>query len=141
MKWKLKKKKKNELESFMSMINGENDMRFVFCASVISYILNDFSGINREKTLNFIKNSQCYDGAFGMGPDLEGHGGATYVAVVSLVLLDGLNLIDRDSLLRWCLFNQGHGFKGRPNKPEDSCCSFWVGAVTKIARYVLCYKL
>lgn len=23
---------------------------------------------------------------------------------------------------------QGDGFQGRPNKPLDSCCSFWVGA-------------
>jgi len=33
-------------------------MRFLYCAVVISYILNDFSGINIEKAIEYIKNSQ-----------------------------------------------------------------------------------
>jgi hypothetical protein len=32
------------------------------------------------------------------------------------------------SLLKWCMSNQGSGYRGRPNKPEDSCYSFWIGA-------------
>lgn len=36
---------------------AENDMRFVFCAACISYILDDWSGIDLEKMVEFIRNS------------------------------------------------------------------------------------
>ena len=35
----------------------DNDMRFVYCASAICYILNDWSGIDVEKMIDFIKQS------------------------------------------------------------------------------------
>ncbi len=45
--------------SFTQTYQGmESDMRFLYCAVVISYILNDFSGINIEKAIEYIKNSQ-----------------------------------------------------------------------------------
>ena len=28
--------------------------------------------------------------------------------------------------------NQGEGFSGRPEKPEDACYSFWMGAALKL---------
>lgn len=37
---------------------SENDMRFIYCASCISYILNDWSGVNIEKAVDYITNSQ-----------------------------------------------------------------------------------
>lgn len=37
---------------------SENDMRFVYCAAVISYMLDDFSGVDVEKAVNYILNSQ-----------------------------------------------------------------------------------
>jgi len=36
---------------------GENDMRFVYTACVISYILNDWSGVNRDKVVEYIRAS------------------------------------------------------------------------------------
>jgi len=33
---------------------------------------------------------------------------------------------------RWLLFRQEDGFNGRPNKPVDSCYSFWIGSALKI---------
>lgn len=33
-------------------------MRFVYCAAVISYMLNDFSGIDIDKAVNYIRRSQ-----------------------------------------------------------------------------------
>ena len=49
---------------------GENDMRFIYCACCISYILDDWQGINVEKATEYIRNSlvRCfiflqYDGA------------------------------------------------------------------------------
>jgi len=36
---------------------AENDMRFVFCAAAISYILNDWSGIDVDRMVDFILKS------------------------------------------------------------------------------------
>ena len=67
-----------------------------------------------------------------MQPGLEGHGGSTYCSVASLALMNSLHEIDLDSLLDWCIMSQGHGFTGRPEKPPDSCYSYWIGAVLNI---------
>ena len=36
---------------------SENDMRFIYCACCISYILDDWTGIDQEKVTNYIKKS------------------------------------------------------------------------------------
>lgn len=62
-------------------------------------------------------------------------GGSTFCAVASLVLMDRLDsLTERQTknLRRWCLFRQQSGFQGRPNKPVDTCYSFWVGATLQV---------
>lgn len=33
---------------------------------------------------------------------------------------------------RWCIMRQQSGYHGRPNKPVDTCYSFWVGATLKV---------
>lgn len=33
---------------------------------------------------------------------------------------------------RWCIMRQQNGYHGRPNKPVDTCYSFWVGATLKV---------
>ncbi|KAI1726745.1 prenyltransferase and squalene oxidase repeat domain-containing protein [Ditylenchus destructor] len=70
--------------------NSENDMRFVYCAVAICFILNDFSFINTEKLKHFIRNSINYDGGIGQGPMYESHGGSTYCAIASLYMLGNL---------------------------------------------------
>lgn len=35
----------------------ESDMRFVYCAACVCYILDDWSGMDIEKTIQFILNS------------------------------------------------------------------------------------
>lgn len=37
-------------------------------------------------------------------------------------------IVNREELVKWCLFRQIKGFQGRPNKLEDVCYGFWVGA-------------
>jgi len=108
---------------------GETDMRFVFCACAISHLLNDWSGIDIDRTVKYIASCQSYDGGIGLYPESEGHGGSTFCAIASLSLLRRLNsLRDRDALLKWSVANQGDGYRGRPNKPPDTCYSFWTGA-------------
>ncbi|KAL3866453.1 hypothetical protein ACJMK2_043749 [Sinanodonta woodiana] len=115
---------------------SENDMRFVYCASCISYILDDWSGMDVERAVQYIKNSMSYEGAIGQGPDLEAHGGSTFCAIASLALMNRLEHTFTpkkfQKLKRWCLFRQQSGFDGRPNKPVDTCYSFWVGATLKL---------
>eukprot|EP00058_Branchiostoma_floridae_P024457 XP_002609947.1 hypothetical protein BRAFLDRAFT_124378 [Branchiostoma floridae] len=121
---------------------GENDMRFVYCASCVSYILDDWSGMDVDKVVSYIKNSMGYDFGLAQGPGLETHGGSTFCAVASLCLMNRVQeaFSDRqlDGLKRWCLFRQQSGFQGRPNKPTDTCYSFWVGGTLKLLD---CYPL
>lgn len=46
-----------------------------------------------------------------------------------------------EQVKRWCLFRQMSGFQGRPNKPVDTCYSFWVGASLKVQTNFICYVL
>lgn len=61
-------------------------MRFIYCAACISYILNDFGGIDLDRMVNYILDSINYDGALGQGPGLESHGGSTFCGIAALHL-------------------------------------------------------
>ncbi|KAJ1971833.1 geranylgeranyl transferase type-1 subunit beta [Dimargaris verticillata] len=109
-------------------------MRFVYCACAISYILDDWSGVNQDQVLAYIRACHCYDGGISQEPSQESHGGSTYCAVASLQLIGQLatGLVDMSRTLQWCLQLQSQGFHGRINKPDDTCYAFWVGATVKI---------
>ena len=117
--------------SFQYCVEGsENDMRFLYCVACICYILKDFSPINIDKAVDYILNSLSYEGGFGQGPFLEAHGGSTFCAVAALYLfnrLDSLKVSELALLKRWCHNRHQSGFQGRPNKPVDTCYSFWLG--------------
>ncbi|XP_076465459.1 geranylgeranyl transferase type-1 subunit beta-like [Babylonia areolata] len=123
--------------SFSCVPEGsETDMRFVYCACCVSYMLNDWSGVDREKTISYITSSLTYEGGVGQGPGAEAHGGPTYCSVASLVLMGALDTTlsgrQQAQLKRWCVMRQQSGFQGRPNKPVDTCYSFWIGATLKL---------
>ncbi|KAF2069212.1 hypothetical protein CYY_009469 [Polysphondylium violaceum] len=108
----------------------ESDVRFIFMACAISYMLNDWSAVDIEKTTQFIMDSLSYEFAFGQSPEQEAHGGSTYCAVNSLALMKKLHLIlpFKDKFIRWLVNKQITGFCGRTNKDPDTCYSFWIGA-------------
>ncbi|KAG9302299.1 hypothetical protein G9A89_008790 [Geosiphon pyriformis] len=112
----------------------ESDMRFLYCACAISYILNDFSGVNINSAIDYIRKSHVYDHGIGQGPNKESHGGSTYCAISSLYLLGRFNegLLSKDETIFWLLSRQESGFQGRANKRPDSCYSFWIGASLKL---------
>ncbi|KFK36845.1 hypothetical protein AALP_AA4G179300 [Arabis alpina] len=132
--------------SFMPIhTGGETDLRFVYCAAAICYMLDNWSGMDKEMAKNYILNCQSYDGGFGLIPGSESHGGGTYCAIASLRLMGfvgvdllsnglGSSIIDPSLLLTWCLQRQANdgGFQGRTNKPSDTCYAFWIGAVLKL---------
>lgn len=132
--------------SFMPLhIGAETDLRFVYCAAAICFMLEDWSGMDRERAKDYILNCQSYDGGFGLMPGLESHGGGTYCAVASLRLMgyieDDLlsknassSIINVPLLLDWSMQRQASdgGFQGRANKSSDTCYAFWVGSVLRI---------
>ncbi|KAJ3126124.1 Geranylgeranyl transferase type-1 subunit beta, partial [Physocladia obscura] len=115
----------------------ESDMRFLFAACAVSYILNDFRGIDKSRAIKYVLNSRSYDGGFAQSPGLESHGGSTYCAIASLALLGMLDVLEdhKTELVEWLLKRQNEvdgGFAGRPEKDSDTCYSFWIGASLEI---------
>ncbi|KAI8388720.1 terpenoid cyclases/protein prenyltransferase alpha-alpha toroid [Radiomyces spectabilis] len=112
----------------------ERDVRFIYCASAISYMLNDWSAIDVESTIEYIKRLQSYEYAIGQSPGEESHGGSTFCGVGALTLMnhqqDGL--LNKEKLIKWCVSRQSSGFEGRPNKKADTCYCFWIGATLKV---------
>jgi geranylgeranyl transferase type-1 subunit beta len=114
-----------------SLSQGEEDMRFVYSAISVCYIMDDFSSVNVELCCQFVLDSLSYEGAFGQKPGGEAHAGSTYLALASLSLMgrvDRLSSTQKHRLVDWLVMRQVCGFNGRPNKDEDTCYSFWVGA-------------
>ncbi|XP_023342195.1 geranylgeranyl transferase type-1 subunit beta [Eurytemora carolleeae] len=114
---------------------GENDMRFLYCAAAISSLIDLRTGVDVDRATKYISESISYEGGIGQGPWLEAHGGSTYCAVAALSLLDSLDRLPQSKiagLKRWCVNRQISGFQGRPNKAEDTCYTFWLGAALKI---------
>lgn len=74
---------------------------------------------------------------------LQFAGGTTFCAVASLYLMGELetSLTQRqtESLKRWCMLRQQSGFQGRPNKPVDTCYSFWVGGTLQVLTCTNCH--
>jgi geranylgeranyl transferase type-1 subunit beta len=119
-------------------MGSENDLRFLYCACAISYILGDWSAVDKDKAVEFIKSTRSFDGAMSLAPGLEGHGGSLFCGVASLVLMGRENEVLNDStdpsicswreeIIHWCVNKQKEGMQGRPNKREDTCYSFWIG--------------
>ncbi|KAI8539965.1 hypothetical protein RHMOL_Rhmol09G0223700 [Rhododendron molle] len=131
---------------FMPIHTGaERDLRFIFCAAAICSMLENWSGMDKEKAKEYILNCQSYDGGFGLIPGSESHGGGTYCAVASLRLMGFIEpdvlskgaspcIINVPLLLDWSLQRQAvdGGFQGRANKSTDTCYAFWVGSVLSI---------
>jgi geranylgeranyl transferase type-1 subunit beta len=69
-------------------MGSECDMRFLYCACAISYMLDDWTGVDTDKAVSYIKSCVSFDGAIALLPGREGHGGSTFCGVASLVLMD-----------------------------------------------------
>jgi geranylgeranyl transferase type-1 subunit beta len=112
-------------------VGSEHDMRFLYCACCISYMLDDWSGVDKDRAVTYIQSCRSYDGAVALVPGNEGHGGSTFCAIASLALMQRLDeVLDdewRSELTHWCVQRQLGGLQGRPNKLEDTCYSYWIG--------------
>ena len=125
--------------SFCATLEGnECDMRFLYCACAVSAILGDWSAVNVEAAVSYVKSCITYEGGISLVPGAEAHGGSCYTAVASLVLMGRLDAClgerGKEALTCWC-YSRVHdegGYNGRTNKETDSCYSFWVGATLSL---------
>ncbi|KAH8402932.1 hypothetical protein KR222_000472 [Zaprionus bogoriensis] len=122
--------------SFSASIDGsENDMRFVYCAATICHMLDHWGDVDKEAMFQFVMRSLRYDYGFSQELEGESHGGTTFCALATLELSGQLHRLDAttvERIKRWLIFRQMDGFQGRPNKPVDTCYSFWIGAALRI---------
>lgn len=122
--------------SFSPTLQGsEHDMRFVYCAACICHMLDDWTGVDVDKMVGYIKRSIRYDYGISQHEQMESHGGTTFCALAALRLSGQLHELSAqtiEGLKRWLIFRQEEGFNGRPNKPIDTCYSFWIGAALQI---------
>ena len=118
--------------AFSGHYNGESDLRATYCAIVIATILDIVDEDLTKGIVDNIKNCQTFEGGFAPEPFCEAHGGYSFCAIATLLMLDKLHEIDLKSFLRWLVNRQctvEGGFNGRTNKLVDSCYSFWQGSI------------
>ena len=119
--------------TFQNHINGESDLRSTYCALTVCYILNLLSEpLLTSGVISYIQSCQTFEGGFGPEPYCEAHGGYSFCAIASLILLNSLHTIDIKSFIRWLTLRQmikEGGFNGRTNKLVDSCYSYWQGSI------------
>ena len=108
--------KKDDVEA-----EDDCDLRFMYAAIAVWYILtsnnNDHHNeqyINIETATQYILSCKSYEGALGLTPGREGHGGSTFCGIASLYLLGVLDDVMereelhgwRDELIYWCVMRQ-----------------------------------
>ncbi|ESK93160.1 farnesyltransferase subunit beta [Moniliophthora roreri MCA 2997] len=139
--------------SFTVSRQGEVDVRGIYCLLAVATLLNILTPELVARTPEFIASCQTYEGGFASAshpfftpsgtllssprPQLgEAHGGYTFCAVASWVLLQpfvqNALKINMRNLVRWLVQMQGSrieigGFRGRTNKLVDGCYAWWVG--------------
>ena len=117
---------------------GEQDLRFVYCACVISHLLGNWDGVNIDAAWRFILSCVTYEGGLALRPGGEAHGGSCYCGLAALVLMGKLEEAEAErphftrALHEYCLRRQVGGYQGRTNKDPDSCYSFWLGATLRL---------
>ncbi|CAG7681825.1 unnamed protein product [Allacma fusca] len=117
--------------SFRMHRGGEVDVRAAYCAIVAAKLTNIYSPELFEGTAEWVVTCQTYEGGFSGYPGMEAHGGYSFCALATLLLLKREQLMNSKSLVRWLAFRQMSlegGFQGRTNKLVDGCYSFWQGA-------------
>ncbi|KAL9260854.1 Geranylgeranyl transferase type-1 subunit beta-like protein [Drosera capensis] len=104
-------------------IGAETDLRFVYCAAAISYMLDDWSGVDKEITKEYIQNCQrqAVDGGFqGRSNKASDTCYGFWVGGV-LKILGGSKFIHKEALQKYLLSCQSKysGFsKFRGDLPE-----------------------
>ena len=125
----------------MHAIDGEIDVRAVYCAVVAGKLTGCWDEELEAGVVDWIAKCQTWEGGFAGVPGAEAHGGYTFCAVAVLKLLLShkhnditvalRSKINLDNLLYWLTSQQVQplgGFRGRTHKLVDGCYSFWQAA-------------
>lgn len=51
-----------------TLVASEHDMRFLYCACAISYMLQDWSAVNIDLAVDYIRSCRAYDGGISLIP-------------------------------------------------------------------------
>ena len=143
--------------SFRAFDGGESDMRFVYCAAAICAMLRDgggagedlgeegssleWEGMDAALASSYVLGSQAYDGALGLGPGMESHGGSTYTGLSALALMGYLPQLQKiDSAIFWCKARQIGGFQGAAKQGRGHVLQLLDWRVAPFARRRLAHR-
>ena len=120
----------------MHAIDGEIDVRAVYCAVVAGKLTGCWDEVLEDGVVDWIAKCQTWEGGFAGVPGAEAHGGYTFCAIAALKILlkdpDTIaTKINITNLLYWLTSQQVQplgGFRGRTHKLVDGCYSFWQAA-------------
>lgn len=114
--------------SFSMHINGEMDMRSVYCCMIIADLLGILDEDLTEGVGEFISSCQSYEGGLSCVPFGEAHGGYNFCGLASMILIGEHEKLDLERMAGWLAKRQMEfegGFNGRTNKLVDSCYNWW----------------
>lgn len=89
--------------SFCLHIDGEVDIRGVYCALIVAKLTNVYTDELFKDTEKWIARCQTYEGGFSGCPGIEAHGGYAYCALAALTLLGKTGVINLSAFLVWFL--------------------------------------
>ncbi|THC99294.1 hypothetical protein EYZ11_001200 [Aspergillus tanneri] len=138
--------------AFMGDEWGEMDTRFLYGAFNALSLMGLLDMIDVPKSVAYIQKCENLDGGYGIRPGAESHAGQIFTCVGALAIAGRLDLVNNDRLGGWLSERQVEkgGLNGRPEKLEDVCYSWWVGASLaiidrlhwidgeKLAAFILC---
>lgn len=109
---------------------GEQDTRFLYGAFNALSLMGLLHLVDVPKSVAFVQKCENLDGGYGIRPGAESHAGQIFTCVGALAIAKRLDLVNKDRLGGWLSERQVDkgGLNGRPEKLEDACYSWWVGA-------------
>ena len=87
--------------AFTMHVDGELDIRGVYCALSAARLLNIYSPQLFHNTDQWLLRCQSYEGGFGGVPGMEAHGGYSFCGLAALILMGKEKLCNLDTLLLW----------------------------------------
>ena len=87
--------------AFTMHVDGELDIRGVYCALSAARLLNIYSPELFHNTDQWLLRCQSYEGGFGGVPGMEAHGGYSFCGLAALMLMGKEKLCNLETLLLW----------------------------------------